>query len=129
MDSYEHKSKVWLRYVDDTFVIWPHGEEEVNGFLHHLNGLEESIKFTMELEVNNRIPFLEALVHKQSEGTLRTTLYKKPTHTGQYLHFESNHPHNVKRQTMSLNVCIIGPQRYVRIIEIEKRNSAPSQIH
>ncbi|GJQ72861.1 hypothetical protein Trydic_g1510 [Trypoxylus dichotomus] len=96
MDSYELKPKMWLRYVDDTFVIWPHGQEEINGFLQHLNGLEESIKFTMVLQVNNRIRFQDVLEHKQSDGTLRTTVYKKPTHTGQYLHFEFNHPHNVK---------------------------------
>ncbi|GJQ68645.1 hypothetical protein Trydic_g17192 [Trypoxylus dichotomus] len=48
MDLFELKPKMWLRYVDDTFVIWPHGEEEINGFLRHLNGLEESIKFPME---------------------------------------------------------------------------------
>ncbi|GJQ66236.1 hypothetical protein Trydic_g4291 [Trypoxylus dichotomus] len=96
IDSHELKPKMWLRYVYDTFVIWPHGEEKINGSLQHLNGLEESIEFTMELEVDNRIPFLDVLVHKQSDGTLRTTVYKKPTHIGQYLHFESNHPHNVK---------------------------------
>ncbi|GJQ72706.1 hypothetical protein Trydic_g1363 [Trypoxylus dichotomus] len=89
MESYELKPKMWLRYGDDTFVIWPRGEEEINGYLQHLNDSEESIKFTMELEVDNRISFLDVLVYKQSGGTLRTTVYKKPTHTGQYLHFES----------------------------------------
>ncbi|GJQ84395.1 hypothetical protein Trydic_g3871 [Trypoxylus dichotomus] len=47
MDSYELKPKMLLRYVDDTFVIWPHGEEEINGFLQYLNGLEEYIKDTI----------------------------------------------------------------------------------
>ncbi|GJQ77821.1 hypothetical protein Trydic_g16078 [Trypoxylus dichotomus] len=87
---------MWLSYVDDTFVIWPHEEEEINAFLQHLNGFEESVKFTTELEVDNRIPFLDILVHKLSDGTLRTTVCKKPKHTGQNLHFESNHSHNVK---------------------------------
>ncbi|GJQ80733.1 hypothetical protein Trydic_g9328 [Trypoxylus dichotomus] len=80
MYSYELKPKMCVRYVDDTFVIWAHGEEEINGFLQHLNGLEESIKLIMEFEVDNRIPFLDVLVHKQSDGTLRTTVYKKPAH-------------------------------------------------
>ncbi|GJQ64824.1 hypothetical protein Trydic_g7001 [Trypoxylus dichotomus] len=86
MDSNELKPKMWLRYVDDTFVIWPHEEREINGFLQHLNGLEESIRFTMELEVDNRIPFLDVLLHKLFDGTLPTTVYKKPTHTEQYLY-------------------------------------------
>ena len=28
---------LWLRYVDDTFVIWPHGEQELQSFHAHLN--------------------------------------------------------------------------------------------
>lgn len=96
MNTYNLKPKMWLRYVDDTFVIWPHGENTLEGFLQHLNSIEESIKFTMELEAGNKIPFLDVLVHKNEDGTLKTKVYRKPTHTGQYLHFDSNHPHNVK---------------------------------
>jgi len=25
-----HKPACWFRYVDDTFVIWPHGQEKLN---------------------------------------------------------------------------------------------------
>ncbi|GJQ77232.1 hypothetical protein Trydic_g14901 [Trypoxylus dichotomus] len=69
----------------------------------HLNGLQESIKFTRELEVENKILFLDVLIHKKSDGKLRTTAYKKLTHRGQYLHFDSNHPHNVR---MSIVECV-----------------------
>lgn len=31
--QYPHKSTLCLRYVDDTFVIWSHGEDELNRFL------------------------------------------------------------------------------------------------
>jgi hypothetical protein len=34
-----HKLVLWYRYVDDTFVIWPHGQEKLLEFLNHLNGL------------------------------------------------------------------------------------------
>ena len=34
-----HKPVCWFRYVDDTFVIWPHGQEKLTEFLNHLNGL------------------------------------------------------------------------------------------
>ena len=30
---------LWLRYVDDTFVIWPHGRDFLDDFLSHLNSL------------------------------------------------------------------------------------------
>jgi hypothetical protein len=42
-----HKPLCWLRYVDDNFVIWPHGPEKLEGFLDHLNGLHRNIQFTM----------------------------------------------------------------------------------
>ena len=28
---------LWLRYVDDTFVVWPHGSDALQDFLQHLN--------------------------------------------------------------------------------------------
>jgi hypothetical protein len=53
IDSYPLKPKMWKRYVDDTYVVWPHGRESLTGFFNHLNSQSESIKFTMELEENN----------------------------------------------------------------------------
>ena len=32
------KPSLWLRYVDDTFVIWKHGDREMQSFLEYLNG-------------------------------------------------------------------------------------------
>jgi hypothetical protein len=42
----------WYRYRDDTFVVWTHGKEELQGFLRHLNNIHSNIKFTMEVEQN-----------------------------------------------------------------------------
>jgi retron-type reverse transcriptase len=30
-----HKPTCWYRYVDDTFSIWPHGQEKLTDFLNH----------------------------------------------------------------------------------------------
>ena len=38
-----HKPVCWFRYVDDTFVIWPHGKQELGQFLNHLNGIHKNI--------------------------------------------------------------------------------------
>ena len=37
------------------------------------------------------LPFLDTLVSPHPNNTLITTLYRKPTHTNQYLHWDSNH--------------------------------------
>jgi len=55
-----------------------------------------SIKFTYEEESNGIIPFLDLLFRRQPDGALSTKVYRKPTHTDQYLHFRSHHPINHK---------------------------------
>jgi hypothetical protein len=65
LDSLSYKPSLWLRYVDVMFVIWPHGPNRLQDFLNHLNRVRLSIQFTMEIESNNVIPFLDALVVKK----------------------------------------------------------------
>ena len=43
------------------------------------------------------IPFLDTSVSRDSNGLLTTTVYGKPTHTDQYLAYDSHHPQSVKR--------------------------------
>jgi retron-type reverse transcriptase len=52
-----HKLVCWYRYVDDTFVIWPHGLDKLQEFQNHLNGLHKKIQFTMEIEKDGQLPF------------------------------------------------------------------------
>ncbi|XP_045477888.1 uncharacterized protein LOC123683035 [Harmonia axyridis] len=136
LDQYVLKPKLWRRYVDDTFVIWPHGKETIAGFLEHLNNIEESIKFTMEIEENEQLPFLDVLVHKQ-EGIPRTTIYRKPTNTGQYLHFESNHNLNTKlgvarclydRATQVCSSLNDKNEEFDKITDILEKNGYPKRI-
>jgi hypothetical protein len=96
MNSTVCKLSLWLRYVDDIFIMWKHSMEDLHNFLNHLNNLRTSIKFTMEMEVNGHLPFLDVLVTKK-EGSLTTTVYRKPTHTGTYIHHKSNHLMHLKR--------------------------------
>ena len=37
------------------------------------------------------IPFLDVLIIPDEEGSLKTTVYRKPTHTDLYLQWDSNH--------------------------------------
>lgn len=95
--THRHTPKVWWRYVDDVFCIWPHGINHLHEFLDHLNSLEPSIKFTIELESDSQLPFLDTLVHRHTNNnTLDITVYRKKTHTNRYLNFNSNHSTTVK---------------------------------
>ena len=90
-----YKPKIWKRYVDDTFTILD--RDQVDGFLQHLNNQQPTIRFTMETEKDNSIPFLDTSVIRDSDGVLTTSVYRKPTHTDQYLAYDSHHPQSVKR--------------------------------
>ena len=82
---------LWRRFVDDTFVILKkcHREE----FLTHLNSVDKNIQFTAEEPgPEGALPFLDILIKPDQEGRLHTTVYRKPTHTDQYLHWDSLHP-------------------------------------
>ena len=86
---------LWLRYVDDTFVLWQH-QEDVTSLLTHLNSIEPAIQFTMEREKDHSLPFLDVRVERTEHG-FSTSVYHKPTSTGRYLNFESHHPDWIKR--------------------------------
>ena len=65
IESFPLKPKWWKRLVDDTNINWPHGKESLDAFLEHLNSRSEHIKFTMEVEEDNQIPFLDVLIKKK----------------------------------------------------------------
>jgi hypothetical protein len=93
-----HKSVCWFRHVDDTFVIWPHGQENLAEFLNHLNGLHNKIQFTMEKEAGH-LPILDTGIYRKTDGSLGHKVYPNPTHTNLYLHQNSHH-HPTNKQSV-----------------------------
>ena len=73
-----------------TFVI--HKEVNKRGFLQQINSVDPAIKFTVEdNKEDGSIPFLDTIVKPEADGTLSITVYRKPTHTDQYLQWDSHH--------------------------------------
>ena len=92
------KPSMWLRYVNDTFILWLH-QEDVQILLDHGNSIRPSIQFTKEKEQDNKLPFLDVLVTRSEQG-FRSSLYRKLTFTGQYLSFNSHHPYTGKKRIL-----------------------------
>ncbi|XP_067662783.1 uncharacterized protein [Haliotis asinina] len=86
----------WFRKVDDTFVIL-RKDQDSTSLLQHLNTENPRIKFTMETENGNKLPFVDVLVSRDPcNNKIETAVYRKPTHSDQYIHFNSNHPPKIK---------------------------------
>ena len=94
---------MWLRYVDDTFVLWPHDPNQLEEFHSHLNAQHPQIQFTREEKKDNQISFLDMLV-KREDGVYKMSVYRKPTHTDRYTHFTSHHHPRVKTGTVK---CLV----------------------
>ena len=67
-------------------------KDSLENFHRHFNSVEASIKSTVETETDRQIPFLYALVLCNNDGSIGTTIYRKPTNTGRYLNFHSDSP-------------------------------------
>ena len=89
-----HPPRIWRYYVDDTFRVIT--KTEVEGFLSHLNSLCLTITFTVEQEVDGKLPFPDTLLNCKNNGSLDISIYREPTHIDRYLNFSSHHPRNVK---------------------------------
>ena len=68
------------------------------------------MQFTLEVEIENKLPFLDVLIIRNADK-LDFTIYRKSTQNNRYLHFNSNHPPQVKRAVVTflidraLNIC------------------------
>ena len=83
----------WKRYVDDIISIIK--KTSIAHVLTVLNNFHKNIEFTYEMELNKKI----ALIIRNN-NTLKTSLYRKKTHNGVYLHWKSFAPPTWKRSTL-----------------------------
>ena len=88
LESAALQLRMWVRYVDDTFVLWPHEEDELETFHQHLNSQPPSIQFTMKKESERKISFLDVqrLREKKEESSPQGCTGRKLT-----LNYASHH--------------------------------------
>ena len=73
--------------LDDTFILFKHASHAPL-FLNYLNNQHQNIAFTIETEQNQKLPFLDVVITR-SNNKIRTSVYRKPTFSGQGLSFFS----------------------------------------
>ena len=94
LSSFNLKPTAYFRYIDDIFLIWPHGIDTLLTFLENANRTHPNISFTYEYS-STAVSFLDVII-KINNGIISTSLYKKNTDNHRYLHYTSCHPMHMK---------------------------------
>ena len=84
-----------VSFVDDVIARFRSDKSAVERFLKYINGIRPSIKFTMEIESEGVLNFLDVAIDRRNGLSLG--VYRKPTHTNNYLNRSSCHPRGVFR--------------------------------
>ena len=93
----DFKPSYYRQYVD-IFVLFT-SPEHLEAFRNFLNGRHANMSFTIEHEKQNRISFLDVQIIREDK-TFTTSVYRKPTFSGIYTHFDSFLPSTYKFGTI-----------------------------
>lgn len=85
------------KYVDDLITAIP--IDQLQHIIDTFNSYDIHIQFTYELEVENRLPFLDMLLCRHDNQKITTRWYQKPIASGRFLNFRSFHPMSQKLNT------------------------------
>ena len=83
----EFKPVFYRRYVDDIFVLFE-SAEHLSKFRNYFNTCHPNMSFSFEQEKNGKLSFLDIEVSRE-KGKFVTTVYRKPTFSAVYTHFEN----------------------------------------
>ncbi len=79
--------KFWKRSVDDIFVVIK--QDNLSAFHQLLSTMLSGIGFTIVTAAENKLPFLDELVHKLPPGTFERSVYRKATNADIVLDYAS----------------------------------------
>lgn len=122
------------KYVDDLFLVLP--RTEVQNVLDTFNQYNAHLQFTVEKEIDGSLPFLDTLVIRKDNQTLKTSWYSKPISSGRILNYLSFHPMNmklnvaanfIKRVTMLSTNTTLAQQKQ-KIFQTLRLNNYPSSL-
>ena len=73
----------WRRYIDDIFASVL--SEKIDLIIHELNSYHSNIKFRYELEIDNKLVFLDVCVTRINRNEIEVSVYRKGTNTSIYI--------------------------------------------
>ena len=122
------------KYVDDIITSIPENEKE--NILKFFNEFNEYIQFTIEVEVNKSIAFLDTIITRNDTNRVIINWYTKPTYSGRYINFNSDHSYQHKVNTILAiknRVVKISDETFLeenlnKIKDTFKKNSYPTSI-
>ena len=93
------KPVYYKRYMDDTFLLFS-SKDHYKKFFRYINSRHKNMSFTYEVENDDKLPFLDVLVCREScssqLNSFTTNIYRKPTFSGLYTNFHSFLPEKYK---------------------------------
>jgi hypothetical protein len=89
----------FARYVDDIFVLL-RSREHIAMLSDYLSSKHPNIRFTMEEEKNNVLPFLDVNVYRDADR-FSSSVHRKETFSGVYMNFRSFLPTTYKSGLLS----------------------------
>ena len=110
--------KIYLRYLDDIFLIWEHDRESFDEFFNILNSSHPNIKLKTNIQ-ENELEFLDVLIYKgeifKQHNTFDSKVFFKPTDSHALLHKHSFHPKHTFAGIVKSQLT-----RFARICQLEK---------
>lgn len=86
----------WFRYVDDCLCFLDCDRVQAENLLQKINNIHPNISFTLEMENNNKINFLDLSISRDPTNQLKFSIFRKPTQTDHAIPDHSNHPQQHK---------------------------------
>ena len=74
--------------------------EKIDLIIHRLNSNHSNIKVTYEVELGNKLAFLDVCVTRINKNEIQTSVYRKVTNTNIYINLYSHTPSNWKTWTL-----------------------------
>lgn len=126
------KLPYYVRFVDDIKTAIPIDGEEV--IKRMFNGYHKRLQFTIEVEKEKKLNFLDLTVVRNNDGSLSTIWYQKAISSGRYLNYKGKNPIGHKRnaaialidRAITFTNPIDRPDRLKKVRELMRENGYPS---